>query len=359
MDTSISRSRYILYLLLLVGLLAFFIVRPFIVVLFLAVIFAVALYPIYAAMLSRLKIRASLAALCTLLVASLCVLIPLFFIGTQVFTEAQQVYGSIVNGSTAWSEQALSLRLGSWIGQYVPGASAYLASFSANINVYLKQILDWAVQNFGGIFSSIAELLFELFIFCLALYYLLTDGIRLQQNILAWSPLAPADTEALMRHLSGAITSLVRGRIVISCMQGAAAGIGFFLFGVPNALLWGILTVITSLVPNIGSWLVLFPAALYLFLLGNTYGALGLAIWGIVTVLVIDNVIGPRLSRNGTQLNPLFTIISILGGVAFFGPSGILLGPIVVSLFFAVFGMYQASSKNKRRKRLANEAVGQ
>ena len=350
MNLSISRSRYLLLFLLCAGLLAFFVIRPFVVVLLLAVIFAVALYPLYAGLLHTLKIRPALAALFTMLAASLCVLIPLFFIGTQVFAEAQQVYVSISNGSAVLSEQAISGRLGLWLERYVPGANAYLVSLSANISVYVKQVLAWTLQNFGGIFSSIAGILFELFIFCMALYYLLTDGARLQQNILVWSPLAPADTTALVRHVSGAITSLVRGRVAISCMQGTAAGIGFFLFGVPNALLWGILTVITSLVPNIGSWLVLFPAAFYLFLLGNTYGAIGLAVWGIVTVLVIDNVIGPRLSRNGTQLNPLFTIISILGGVAFFGPSGILLGPIAVSLFFAVFSMYISSSQKQKKE---------
>ena len=174
----------------------------------------------------------------------------------------------------------------------------------------------------------------------MALYYLFTEGGRIKENIKQWSPLLESDTLMLVEKTGRAITSVVKGSIGTASIQGIVATIGFFIFGLPNAFLWGSITAIAALVPSVGTSLVVIPAVLYLLVTGSIYSAIGLGIWGIVAVGSIDNLVSPMLSGKGTGLNLLITILSVFGGLSFFGISGIFLGPVLVSVFCAIFDIY-------------------
>lgn len=338
-----TRAYYLPILLAISGLLSLIVLRPYLLTLALAAIFAVVLHPLYARIVRDTKGKVGLAALCTVLIASLCVLLPLAFIATRVFAQAQQVYGSLISGAGAPMIQASSARLGAWLQGIIPGSGSYVTSFTSHLSSYVQVALAWTFQNIGGIFTTVASMLLQLFIFLLALYYMLANSNRFREQAHAWSPLLESDTDTLMHKMENAITSIVRSRISTLLIHGAAAGIGFFIFGVPNALLWGLAAAVVSLVPNIGIWIAYVPAVLYLAVNGHASAAVGLSIWSIVMVLVIDNVVSPRLSGKGTQMNPLLTLLSIFGGLAAFGLSGLVLGPIILSLFFAVLTTYTAS----------------
>src|ERR1700744_4714136 len=155
MKTAQTRPYYILVLLVAVGLLSLAILRPYIITLVLAVVFAVALYPLYVLILRNVR-NVPLAALLTLLAGSICVLVPLVYIGTHVFAEGQHVYSSLITGADASSMQMLSAKVGAWLGGFIPGANAYVTSLTANISVYVKLALAWVFQNIGGIFSTVA-----------------------------------------------------------------------------------------------------------------------------------------------------------------------------------------------------------
>ena len=120
--------------------------------------------------------------------------------------------------------------------------------------------------------------------------------------------------------------------------------VGFWIFGVPNAILWGSFAAIAALIPGIGTALVLTPAILFLFARGEIFSAIGLLAWGVGVVGLIDNFLGPRLMGRGIELHPLIILLSVLGGIGFFGPIGFLLGPLIVSLFFALLDIYSVRS---------------
>jgi predicted PurR-regulated permease PerM len=122
----------------------------------------------------------------------------------------------------------------------------------------------------------------------------------------------------------------------------------FMIFGVPNPVLWGVLGAIAALIPGIGTALVLLPAAAYLlFAVGDAAGALGLFVWWVSAVLLIDNMLGPHLVGRGAQLHPLVVLLSVLGGVAFFGPAGIFFGPLCISFLFAVLSVYSKPASTR------------
>ena len=131
----------------------------------------------------------------------------------------------------------------------------------------------------------------------------------------------------------------------MALIQGILTAVGFTFFGIPNATLWGSVAAITALIPGIGTALVLLPAILYLYFSGETLFAVGLLLWGMTAVGLVDNFLGPKLVERGMRLHPFLILLSVLGGVGFFGPLGFLLGPLVLSLLFALIEIYFAIKK--------------
>jgi len=116
--------------------------------------------------------------------------------------------------------------------------------------------------------------------------------------------------------------------------------VGFAIFNLPSSAFWGSLVVIASLVPLIGAWIVLAPAIIYLFLMGQIFSSIGLFIWSIVIVTFVYDIVAPQLMRRGSQIHPYIILISVLGGIAVFGPMGLLIGPFAIGFLLCLFKIY-------------------
>lgn len=340
-------------LILLTGglILFFFVLKPFLTTLVLATMFAVILYPLYRRILKRVGNREAIASLITVLLSVVCILIPLTFLGTQVFHESVQLYGSLTQEDNKQNTVvALINSAGQTFENFLPGTRSSFTSLSNNIDIYIKQGLEWFINHLGVAISSASTLLLDLFIFFISFYYLLIDGSRLKQIIIKLSPLDDEEDEIIFKRLGSAVNSVIKGNLMIAFLQGILATIGFTIFGVPNSILWGTVTIITALVPYFGSSLVIIPGIIYLFIIGSSLPAIGLMLWGIFVVGLIDNILGPKLIGHELQLHPLFVLLSVLGGIALFGPIGIFIGPLTMSLLFAFISIYLHLTNSATRK---------
>ncbi len=117
--------------------------------------------------------------------------------------------------------------------------------------------------------------------------------------------------------------------------------LGFWIVGLPNATLWGAVTIVFSILPVLGSGLVWGPGAIVLLVNHRPGAAVGLALWGILIVGNIDYVIRPMVSRRWGHIHPLVTLIGALVGVPYLGILGLLIGPLAVSYFFELIDMYR------------------
>jgi len=338
-----QKPQFNFLLVLLVGafILAIFILKPFIYSLILAVIFAVIFQPFYKIILKLLGGRSGLAALLAIVVIIIFILIPLVLIGIQIFNEAQQLYLSLASSGGRDVISSVINSLISRVQQSIPEVQ----DITFNPSEYLKQGSGWLISNLGTIFSNFAGMLVSFFIFLIAFYYLLKDGQNLKKVITDISPLPDNENEIILGKLGTAINSVIKGNLVIALIQGASTSVGLAIFGVPSAILWGIIAAITSLIPGFGTSLVIVPAIFYLFLSGHLIQAVGLILWGALAVGMIDNFLGPKLVGRGMHLHPLLVILAVLGGAALFGPIGFLLGPICIGLFLTLFDIYFYLSK--------------
>lgn len=343
MDHTKARTYFLLALLLGSAVIAFLVLRPFLTTIALAAVFAVVLYPLYTRILGKGKHK-TIAALATMLIAVIVLLIPLSLIGTIVVNQSRSAYASFANGDATASAQTVATSVGSWLEPYVPGATEYANSISLEVNSYAARGLQWIIQHIGVAFTSILAIFIRLLIFLMALYYFLKEGADLEKKLIKQSPLLDEEGAAILKQLTRTITSVVKGSLAIACIQGTLAGIGYMLFGVPNPALWGVSTAIAALIPGVGTSLILFPTVIFLVATGNIGGAIGLALWGTFLVGLIDNFLAPKLMGKGAQLHPLVILLSVLGGVILYGPVGIFLGPLTISLLYAVYIVYAKQS---------------
>lgn len=344
MDTSKDRAHFLLALLIGGLVVSFMVMAPFLNTIALAAVFAVVLHPLYKKLQKPLFNSSGLAAFATLMLGCLMVLIPVGIVGTMVVSEASQAYSALVSGASATSVEHVATSVGAWLEPSIPGASTYAHTISQELNTYVTQSLGWLVSHVGSAFTGILGIFLRTLIFMMALYYFLREGSRLEKLIIKKSPLHDDDGATILNQLSRTISSVVKGSLAIACIQGALAGIGFLVFGVPNAALWGVSTAVAALIPGVGTSLVLGPAVIYLFITGSLWQAVGMLLWSVFLVGLIDNFLAPRLMGKGAMLHPLVILLSVLGGVALYGPVGIFLGPLTISFLFAVFTVY---SNNK------------
>jgi predicted PurR-regulated permease PerM len=223
---------------------------------------------------------------------------------------------------------------------FIPGTGDFFSSFSDNIDVYLKQSLSWVIDHLGILLSGVSVWILDLFVFFVSLYYFIRDGDKFSKALIKLSPLDKEDMKTIFKRIHLAVNSVIRGNLLIAFIQGTLTAIGFGIFGVPNALLWGAVAVITALIPGVGTGIILLPGILYLFITSSVVSTVGLTVWGVLIVGLIDNLLRPKLVGTDLSLHPLLILLSIIGGLFFFGPVGLFLGPIVMSLLFAFLDTY-------------------
>lgn len=340
MNKTLLRQLSLIALVLLMAVLVFNIVAPFLAPLALGMIFSVVLQPLYIRVRRMLHGRETLASLVTVLLCALAVLIPMIYFGFQLLQEGQGIYISVSQGGTQPLQQQFLDHVGPIVHRFAPLAFNSFEHFVQNLGGYAQGALTWLFQHVGVAFSGVSSFLLQLFIFLITLYYLLRDGKNLRQAVAANSPLSDKDNEIVFTELERSVNSVVKGKLLIAVIQGVFSGIGLMIFGVPNPLFWGLVAAFASLIPPLGTANVLIPAILYLLFTGSPGGALGLTIWAALAG-VIDNIVGPKLMTAGTQFHPLLMLVSVLGGLAFFGPVGIFLGPIAVSFFVTLLSLYR------------------
>lgn len=345
MDHTHIRAYFLAIVTTLLTVLVVYMLRPFLVTVGMAAVFAVIFQPLNRRFAKRMP--RGPAAFATLLIAIVCFAVPLTFLGVQFFRESQNVYGLLSQpGSIEHTQQAL-IGLGQKLDPTIPGAAAYVATLSTKIGAYAHQGVNLGFGYAGSVVTGTFAFILQLFVFLMTLYYILKEGPWLKKAIERFSPLTVTETNELFERLSRTISSVVRGTLLIALIQGALSAIGFTIFGVPNSVLWGTVAVFASMIPAIGVAAVFVPAVLFLLFTGHAGAGIGLAIFGTLVVGTIDNFLRPFLMSSRASIHPLLILLSVLGGVAFFGFAGLFLGPLVISLFLGLLSIYAPAGRSE------------
>jgi len=215
-------------------------------------------------------------------------------------------------------------RLYGWVKTELDAAATYTAALAAVV----LRTTSYAVL---GLIVSL-----------MTMYYVLLEGPRLARRIERVAPLEPRHTRALLREAREVGRSAFLGTLGTAIIQGLLAGLGFSILGVPQPVAWAVATALASFIPVIGTAIVWVPVSGWLVLEGHPIRAVILIVYGLVIITSLaDYVIRPRMVGGRGHGHPLLMLIALLGGIEVFGLAGLIVAPILMSVFVAAFRIYE------------------
>lgn len=332
-------------LILVVGITAVFaaMIRDFLLALLLAAVLAGMCHPLYRRILRCCRGRRAAASLLTILLVGALVVVPLLGLLGVVAAQALKISNSAIP----------------WIERQVSGAGSLpeildRLPFQEQIEPFRDTLMTKAGEIVAGagafVFDSVTSLtrgtvalLMQIFVLVYALFFFLIDGEALLRRILYYLPLDEDDERLLLDRFTSVSRATLKGTLLIGLAQGGLAGAAFAVAGVEGAVFWGAVMAVLSIIPGVGTALVWVPAAIWLTASGEVLSGVLLALFCILVVGGVDNLMRPRLVGRDTKLHDLLIFLGTIGGILLFGVLGFVVGPIFAALLVTVWELYGVS----------------
>ncbi|MDD5578075.1 MAG: AI-2E family transporter [Methylobacter sp.] len=342
-----KNTPYILFLafVLLVTMSFFWLIKDFLLACFWAIILAVVFDPTYQRFKQYFKNSEKLPLLLTMLMIILVFVIPFLTISLMIAEESTDYYKRIESGEVNpqhYFQDALSFLPNLNRLPHIRGIS--FEQISASIGNAVTQSVKYIAQQVPAFTQNILDLMVQVALAFYILFFLLRDGRQLIRKFIHIIPIGDRIEIELFERFTSVARATVKGGLIVAVIQGSIGGILFWSLGIPAAFLWGTLMIVLSLLP-IGSALVWGPAAVILFLQGQTLKAVVLLGIGMLGIAMIDNFLRPRLIGQDIKMPDYLVLVSTLGGLAWFSLTGFVLGPIIAALFITCWDLLGKDSQ--------------
>jgi predicted PurR-regulated permease PerM len=338
------------FLLLLVFVTVAFgwILLPFYGAVFWGSVLAIIFTPFHRRLLVVMNQRQNLAALTTLLLCLIIVILPVTIMTISLLQEGAIVYQGIRSGQ---------LNFGAYFQQVMGAMPPWVTNLLerlglTNISELQDMLSTGALQGSQFIAMhalSIGQNAFEFIIsFGIMLYllfFLLRDGAALSIRIKNAMPLSMEHKRHLFSKFTTVIRATVKGNVVVAAVQGTLGGVMFSFLGIQGALLWGFVMAFLSLLPAVGAGLIWVPVAIYFLFTGAVWQGVTLIAFGVLVIGLVDNILRPILVGRDTKIPDYVILISTLGGMVLFGLNGFVIGPVIAALFIASWDLFSSSKE--------------
>jgi len=273
-----------------------------------------------------MRMRPRLSAVLVVVLALFLIVVPGVSFAGLIVGQAQEIAGSVIRNPLLGRLRELKL------------GGIDLGPRLADLGT---QVVAWIGSSAFGLVGTATRLALNLTISLFGLFYLLLQPQDTWEAVRPYIPFSAKNTEKLRQRFRDVTSATIIGTGLTAAVQGLLVGIGFWVTGLPNAVFWGVVTMVFAILPVVGSGLVWGPGAIALMLSGRAGPGVLLAIWGAVVVGNVDYVVRPRIFRRWANIHPLVTLLGALAGVPFFGILGLLIGPLALSYFFELVKMYR------------------
>jgi len=338
-----SDQRWLALLLAVTAAALLWVVAPFFGAVLWGGVLALLFAPVHRRLAQQLPDRPNAAALGTLLVVLLVVVLPCLLVGGLLAMEATAVYEGLASGALTplatlqdWHD-SLPRWVRRWLrsagmGDYAAVQARLVAGLRSGTQFFATQVFTLG----QGTFAWVASLGLTLYL----AFFGLRDGAAASRWMTRLVPMTPAHQRALVRRFQSVVRATVRGTLLVAALQGALGALAFWALDVQGAVLWGVVMAFLSLVPAVGSALVWGPVALLLVLNGDVWQALALTAFGVLVIGLVDNLMRPLLVGRGARLPDSLVMLTTLGGLSLFGLNGFIIGPAVAALFMAAADLH-------------------
>jgi len=334
------QSRVLFFLAVAVTLALGWILAPLAVVLLWSAVIAMLFAPVQRLLLPRLAGRHNLAALSTLGLALVIVVLPVALVAASLVSEAAAVASRLQSGE--WNVERL---LRSLIAGLPAWLTALLERFGLGNFALLQQRLTALLSQASGGMATRAmslgqnafDLVVGLFMTIYLAFFMIRDGEAWAKALRRGIPLPSEDKRVLFEKFNTVVRATVKGNLLVAALQGALGGVAFWFLDVSAPVLWAALMAVLSLLPAVGAALVWGPVAAYLFLTGSVWQGVALCAYGVLVIGLVDNLLRPLLVGKDTRMPDAVVLVATLGGMAVFGVHGFVLGPAIAAMAIAVW----------------------
>ena len=343
MDTKKFGFYFLLFIIIALTAKFYSIITVFLPAIATACVLAYLFNPIYKYILKTTKLK-SLAASIVILIIFIMIFIP----SLVIFFGLQREISLVFNEKTYDHLQNALTSLQTFLNdQFTINISDYFT----NIKLQLAGAVQSAVTILGPKFLfSITGFALSGFITIFIMYYILIDSEAVIAALKDYFPLSNDKCDKLLREVSLNTRSLVLGQLLIAILQGTLGGIGFLIFGIPGALLWGFVTVIMSLIPFLGAIVVWLPAGLIEIAQHNYFSGVGIMLWGGLLVGTIDNIVRPKLTSSLGNIHPVTVLLGVIIGIKEWGFIGLVLGPLIITILIILIRMFREEYEENWKK---------
>ncbi|MFH1440005.1 MAG: AI-2E family transporter [Candidatus Woesearchaeota archaeon] len=346
-----NAKKYMFILLVsLLLVLSYMVIKDLLITILNSFIIVIIFMPIYLWLKKKVKKDIIAAAITTLLIITIITL-PLAFMINGLVSETTGIYSMLKD---KYSDTDT-------INFFDKDCDTYLCKINNRADeIIVKYNLKTnLIKSLGEIGKKLSSLSFaflmkipakiiNFIIMIILIFFIFIDGEKMLVYIKRAIPLNKKQQKHMIYQIKGTIEAVVYGQIIIAMIQGIVGGIGLYIVGIPNPILLGIIIGILALMPIVGASLVWVPSSLYLILTGISTSDTSLIIKGIVFTIycfvflnLIELILKPKIIGEKSSIHPMIILIGILGGIKVFGFSGMVLGPLVLSIMIKLIEFYE------------------
>ncbi len=308
-------------------ILTFFILKPIIISIIFGLLFAYIFNPVYKKIKSKVGGK-NIPALILIFSLTIIVVIPILYFVPIIINQTFNAYTILQNFDfisfiSKFSQNDLSV------------------TFAKSINNIIGQTFSTFLNQFKNLLIDLPSFLLQFAVFLFTFYFAIRDGNELKEYLSTLSPFSKETEKKFLKEFRGITNAIIFGQVLIGIVQGLALGVGLFVLGVPNAIILTFVACLTSIIPILGSWLVWLPVGVFLLLSGQTFAGIFLLVYGALFVGTIDNLLRPYILSKQSNLPIALSVIGTIGGLYFFGITGLVLGPLILAYVLIIIEFYQ------------------
>lgn len=322
----------------------YWIFKPFLTEIFVAAIMASVFYKPFRYLAKFLGGRQKLAALLMCLLLLVIIILPAFNLIAYAGTKSVSAYNATVDFFSNHTVNDLFrtdfFQRGALRYLNLDQYNYYSETFQNTLLEVLKQSSDWLLSGATVALRETTNFVISLALIIITLFFFFVDGEKILKRLMYLSPLADKYDLALFQKFQRVSYTTFVSTFVVAIAQGVIGALGFAIVGFP-AFLAGVLTALLSLIPYIGSTIFFIPAGLYYILSGEIWQGIFILLWGSLVTGTVDNMIRTYMVKDDAEINPIFVLFSIMGGVVLFGFWGVILGPLIVALAVTIIHIYE------------------
>ena len=339
---------FIIFILALI--LLYMLIRPTITILLSSILLAYITFPIYSRLAKKISHKFISISL-SLFIVFIIIMIPFSFLAFEVTQQGYYFYNSLSNKITkgevfGYGCISADSKVCMLLNQAETFSSIQLSKYG--IDKQLQKIPPIIEEKISQFIYNIPLIFAEIFLTFILAYYILKDWENILKQIVYIIPMRTKTTNRLVKEFGSVTYTVVYAQLFVAMIQGVVATIGFYIFGVPFPVIFGILTAFCTLIPTAGTAIIWVPASLYLILSGyyshnywTLYKGIGLLLYSVLIINLIDNLLFAKIVHEKVKVSQISIIIGVIGGAVMFGIMGIFIGPIILPLLLTYFETFK------------------